>query len=340
MKSIKTVDAVGHILCHDITEIVVGKSKGTRFKKGHIVQQNDVETLLDLGKVNLFVWESKEGFLHENEAAEILANICVRNDKNFTLTDVSEGKINIIANIDGVLKVDADKLYELNAIGDIAIASRHSNYPIKKGDKIAGTRAVPLLIDEEKLNRAKNVTKKPVMTIMPYKKMKVGIIVTGSEVFSGRIEDKFAPVLKKKLADFGAVVVKKIIVSDKIDDIVTAGKSMLDDNVDMILCSGGMSVDPDDLTPKAISTISTEVVQYGSPVLPGTMIMLGYNNDTPIVGLPGCVMYEKRTVFDLLLPRLITGEKLTKKDIDVLGYGGLCLDCDVCSFPNCNFGKA
>ncbi len=340
MKIIKTVDAVGHILCHDITEIVVGEKKGPRFKKGHIVKEEDIEVLLSIGKANLYIWENQEGMVHENEAASILANICVKEDNNFTLSEVSEGKINIFAKVDGVLKINTSILNKINSLGKIAIATRHNNYPIKKNEKIAGTRVVPLLIEEKQLLTAKGIATEQLFKILPYKKIKAGIIVTGSEVFSGRIEDKFAPVLTKKLKEFGAEVASTVIVTDKTEDIINAGKKMLESGVDLILCSGGMSVDPDDKTPKAISELSTKVINYGSPVLPGTMIMVAYHKDVPIIGLPGCVMYEKRTVFDLVLPRLIAGDFIEKEDIDKLGYGGLCLECNVCTFPSCSFGKA
>ncbi len=340
MKIINTVDAVGHVLCHDITEIKPGEIKGPRFKKGHKIKEEDIDVLLSIGKEHLYVWEDQEGMIHENDAAEILANICTKGDKNFTLTEVSEGKINVIADVDGLLKVNIDILNKINSIGKIAIACRHNDFPIKKGEKVAGTRVVPLMIEEENISKAKNIGSDQIFKILPYKSLKVGVIVTGSEVFSGRIEDKFGPVLKRKMKEYDCEVVKSVVVTDEADDIVAVGKEMLNTGVDMILCSGGMSVDPDDKTPKAISTLSTKVVNYGSPVLPGTMIMVAYNGDVPIIGLPGCVMYEKRTVFDILLPRLVAGDLITKEEIDKLGYGGLCLECGVCTFPHCSFGKA
>ncbi len=340
MKVINTVDAIGHMICHDITEIVYNEKKGARFKKGHIVKEEDIEVLLSLGKVHLYVFEELEGMLHENDAAKVLAEICVKEDSNFKLSDIREGKINIIANINGVLKINKKALNKINSLDKIAVASLHNNFPVKKDCTIAGVRAVPLMIEKEIIDKAKKIEEEQIFKILPYKNYKVGIIITGSEVFSGRIEDKFGPVLKRKVMEFNCEVIETIIVSDETEDIVDAGKKMLSLGVDIILCSGGMSVDPDDNTPKAIKELSTNVSTYGSPVLPGTMIMLAYNNNIPIVGLPGCVMYEKRTVFDLILPRLLTGEIITKEEINKLGYGGLCLSCDICTFPNCSFGKA
>ena len=342
MKEINTKDAVGHVLCHDITQIVKDKVKGVAFKKGHVVKEEDIEKLLSLGKDHLYVWEKTEGMLHENEAATYLRDIC-KNDY-MEQSDVKEGKIELSATIDGLLKVDVEKLRQVNALGEMMIATRHGNTPIKRGDKLAGTRIIPLIIEEEKMKRAKELCKnEPILSIKPYVHKKVGIVTTGNEVYYERIKDTFGPVVMDKVKEFGAEILGQTIVNDNPDNITKAILDFIEKGADMVLCTGGMSVDPDDKTPKAIKDTGAEIISYGAPVLPGAMLLLSYykKNDKliPIIGLPGCVMYSKRTIFDLILPRVMADEKISKDDLSRLGLGGLCLNCEVCHYPNCGFGK-
>lgn len=343
MKLIKTEDAVGHVLCHDITQIIKGVTKDAVFRKGHIVTEEDIPVLLSVGKENLYVWEKEEGMLHENDAAEILRQIC--QGEHMHPSDVKEGKIELIADIDGVLKIEREKLRKVNSLGEIMIASRHGDFPVKKGDKLAGTRVIPLVISEEKMQQAKDVTAGGVIfNILPYKKKKAGIVTTGSEVYYHRIKDTFTPVLEEKLAEYDIEIGGHEICNDDPQMIENAIRSLLADGCNMILCTGGMSVDPDDRTPYAIRQVTDEIVSYGAPVLPGAMFLLAYYREEgkeviPVLGLPGCVMYSKRTIFDLVLPRLTVGEILTAEDLNTLGEGGLCLNCPECTFPNCGFGK-
>ena len=339
MKLIKTKDAVGHVLCHDITQIIKGVTKDAVFRKGHVVTEEDIPVLLSVGKEHLYVWEKKEGMLHENEAAEILREIC--QGKNLHPSEVKEGKIELIAECDGVLKVDGEKLRKVNSLGEMMIASRHGNFPVKRGDKIAGTRVIPLVISEEKMEKAKEAAgSKPIFNVVPYIHKRVGIVTTGSEVYYNRIEDTFTPVIEQKLSEFPVEIGGHEICNDDPEMITAAIHELLKKDCNMIICTGGMSVDPDDRTPLAIRNVADEVVSYGAPVLPGAMFLLSYyGGDLPIMGLPGCVMYAKRTIFDLVLPRIMTGEVLTEEDLNGLGEGGLCLNCPVCTFPNCGFGK-
>lgn len=343
MKLIKTEDAVGHVLCHDITQIIKGVTKDAVFRKGHIVTEEDIPVLLSVGKENLYVWEKEEGMLHENDAAEILRQIC--QGEHMYPSDVKEGKIELIADIDGVLKIEREKLRKVNSLGEIMIASRHGDFPVKKGDKLAGTRVIPLVISEEKMQQAKDVTAGGVIfNILPYKKKKAGIVTTGSEVYYHRIKDTFTPVIEEKLAEYDIEIGGHEICNDDPQMIENAIRSLLADGCNMIVCTGGMSVDPDDRTPYAIRQVTGEIVSYGAPVLPGAMFLLAYYREEgkeviPVLGLPGCVMYSKRTIFDLVLPRLTVGEILTAEDLNTLGEGGLCLNCPECTFPNCGFGK-
>ena len=342
MKCVKTQDAVGHVLCHDITQIIKDVKKGTAFRKGHIVTEEDIPVLLSLGKDNLYIWEKTEGILHENEAAEYLRDICM--NENMIQSEVKEGKIELIAEIDGLLKIDVDKLRAVNSLGEMMIATRHTNTTVKKGDKLVGTRIIPLLIEQEKMEKAKEVAgNRPILSLIPFKKKKVGIVTTGNEVFYGRIKDTFGPVVAEKVKEFGADVIGQTIVNDDMEKITKAVEEFIEQGADMVLCTGGMSVDPDDKTPGAIKNTGARIVSYGAPVLPGAMMLLAYyekdGKELPIVGLPGCVMYAKRTVFDLVLPRLMADDMVTSDDLAGLGLGGLCLSCDVCTFPNCGFGK-
>jgi len=343
MKQINTTDAVGHVICHDITQIIPGVSKGAIFRKGHIVTEEDIPVLLSIGKDHLFVWEKQEGMLHENEAAEILYSICKNN--YMRPSPVKEGKIDLIAEIDGLFKVDAARLDRINALGEMMIATRHSNFAVKKGDKLAGTRIIPLVIEKEKMDRAvATAGPEPLLKLLPFRKMKAAIVTTGNEVYYGRIQDAFGPVIREKLAEFDVDVMGQTIVDDSPEKIIKTIIDYISRGVQLIICTGGMSVDPDDTTPAAIKNTGAEIISYGAPVLPGAMFLLAYyeteqNASIPILGLPGCVMYSRRTIFDLVLPRIMAGEVLASEDLSSMGHGGLCLGCPVCTFPNCSFGK-
>ncbi len=342
MKQIKTVDAVGHILCHDITQIIKGVTKDVVFKKGHIVREEDVPVLLSVGKENLYVWENQEGMLHENDAAEILYGIC--KNEYMRPSPVKEGKIEVIADADGLFKLDNERLYRVNSLGEMMIATRHGNTMVKKGDKLAGTRIIPLIIEEEKMKRAQEIgAGKPLMEILPFKHKRVGIVTTGSEVFHGRIKDTFGPVIIDKFSEFDTEIMGQTIVDDNKEGITAAVLAYIEQGADIVVCTGGMSVDPDDCTPGAVKATGAEIITYGAPVLPGAMLLVAYydynGKKVPILGLPGCVMYAKRTIFDLILPRIMADENLEKSDIDRLGQGGLCLNCEICTYPNCGFGK-
>lgn len=339
MKLIDTKDAVGHVLCHDITQIIKGVTKDAVFRKGHVVTEEDIPVLLSVGKDHLYVWEKGETRLHENDAAEILRGIC--QNEHMHPTPVKEGKIELIADQDGLLLIDVERLRAVNELGEMMIATRSSGFPVKKGDKLAGTRIIPLVIEKEKMERAQHTAgDTPLLTLVPFAPKKVGVVTTGNEVFYGRIEDSFTPVIEQKLAEYGSVMTHHVILNDDHEKITAAIQEMLNDGVDMVICTGGMSVDPDDKTPLAIRNTGANIVSYGAPVLPGAMFLLAYMPDgRPVMGLPGCVMYAKRTIFDLVLPRIMANVEVSTKDLAALGHGGLCLDCPICTWPNCGFGK-
>lgn len=340
MKLIRTEGAVGQVLCHDMTQIIPGAYKDARFRKGHIVTAEDIPVLLSMGKENLYIFELREGKVHENDAAERMCALCL--NEGMSRSEVKEGKIEIFAERDGLLRIDREKLCAVNAIDELMIATRHGDTAVKVGDKLAGTRVIPLVIDEAKLIEAERIVGgSPMLEVLPFQLKRAGVVTTGSEVYRGRIEDKFTPVLEQKLAAFGIAMTEHITVDDGLDNIKSAIDRLRATDVDLILCTGGMSVDPDDNTPGAIKASGARIVTYGAPVLPGAMFLLGYFDDgRPILGLPGCVMYAKATIFDLALPRIAAGVEMTRRDFATMGEGGLCLGCKPCTYPNCGFGKS
>ena len=340
MKLVRTEEAVGHVLCHDMTQIIPGEYKDARFRKGHIVTAEDIPVLLYMGKENLYVWEKTEGMLHEDEAAMRLRDLCISG--YMRCTAVKEGKVELIAEADGLFEADTERLYAVNSIDELMIATRHTDTVVHPGDKLAGMRVIPLVISEEKLIRAEQAAgKEPLLRIRPWKLKTAAIITTGSEVEKGLIRDQFTPVVKEKLAAFGIETVSHCLAGDDQEKIRNAIVRAHENGTDLILCTGGMSVDPDDRTPWASARSGVKVVTYGAPVLPGAMFCLGYFEDgTPVAGLPGCVMHAKATIFDLVLPRIAAGVRLTRGDIVRLGHGGLCLGCGTCHYPVCPFGKA
>ena len=338
MKLIRTEDSVGQVLCHDLTQIIKGVSKGPRFRKGHIVAEEDIPVLLSMGKDQLYVWEKDDTVYHENEAAEILCQVSM--GENMTPSEVKEGKIELTAACDGLFTVDVERLDAVNEIDQIMIATRHTNTPVKKGDKLLGTRVIPLVIKKEKMELVrKTAGEKPLCRLLPYRMKKAGIVTTGNEVFYGRIQDTFTPVVKNKLEQYGIQAEDHLTVGDEKEKITAAIRELKARGCELIIATGGMSVDPDDQTPGAIKESGAEVVTYGAPVLPGAMFCLAYFSDgTPVMGLPGCVMYAKTTIFDLVLPRIAAGVRISRKDITRLGNGGLCLGCEDCRWPDCGFG--
>ena len=339
MKLIPTVEAVGHVLCHDMTQIIPGTYKDARFRKGHVVREEDIPVLLSMGKEHLYVWEMTPGMLHENEAAERLYDLCA-ND-HMERSEVKEGKIELRAACDGLFRVNSEKLIAVNSLDDIMIATRHGNTAVRRGDKLAGMRVIPLIIEEEKLRSAEAAAgDAPLLELLPYVKKTAAIVATGSEVKKGLIKDTFTPVVKSKLAAYGIETVSVSYSGDGVENVAAAIAEARNTGADIVLCTGGMSVDPDDNTPGGIKLSGARIVTYGAPVLPGAMFLLGYYEDgTVVCGLPGCVMYAGATVFDLVLPRIAAGVEVTKKDLVVLGEGGLCLGCKPCHWPNCPFGK-
>ncbi|MDR2302736.1 MAG: molybdopterin-binding protein [Deltaproteobacteria bacterium] len=339
MKTIKTEDAVGTVLCHDLTRIVKEQVKETAFRKGHVVREEDIPVLLSIGKTHLFVWDLGENMVHENDAVTALyksANL----EGPFAATEAKEGGLHLTADGDGLFLIDLALLEEFNDDDEMALVTRQSGVRVKKGDKVASFKIIPLAVEQKKLDRVEKLLKgKTILAIKPFRPMKAAIVATGSEVFHGRITDTFTPVVEKKLGEYGIEVIEKTVCDDKIEDIAQAVKKALDLGANLITCTGGMSVDPDDLTPGAIKASGAQIITYGSPVMPGAMFLVAYIGDVPVLGLPGCVMFGKMTVFDVLMPRIAAGLKITRKEIRRMGHGGLCVSCPQCVFPACGFGR-
>ena len=342
MKEVETIHAEGQILCHDITVIVRDGKKGIAFPKGHVVSEADIPELLKLGKDHLYVWEQDGDLCHEDEAAEFLAKLCAGENVRAS-GPPKEGKIELFAERDGLFVLQRESLRAVNDIEELMIAARHGMTPVRAGEKLAGTRVIPLAVAREKLERAKAaVGETPLLSVRPFRPLRCGIVTTGNEVFYGRISDTFTPVVEEKLREYGSSVVWRETCPDNGARIVRAIRQMLDAGADFILTTGGMSVDPDDRTPAAIRDAGARVVSYGAPVLPGAMLLMGYfdrdGTEIPVMGLPGCVMHDRRTAFDALLCRVAAGVRIRREDITALGEGGLCLQCPVCTWPHCGFG--
>jgi len=339
MKLIKTEDACGHVLCHDLTQIIVGVTKDARFRKGHVVQKEDIPVLLSMGKENLYVWEMNEDLLHEDQGAEILCEAC--KDNNMEASLPKEGKIELRSTINGVFCIDVSRLQQINGLGQMMIATISNHSVVRCGDKLAGMRVIPLVIEKERMEKVSLIANAghPLLSIAPFAIKNAAIIVTGSEVLKGRIKDTFSSIVVEKLAEYGVKVTSVVNSGDEKDMILSLIKKAQASGTQMIICTGGMSVDPDDRTPSSIVASGARVVSYGAPILPGAMFLLSYLDEVPLLGLPGCVMYAKRTVFDLLLPRILARIDISAHDLSLMGNGGLCLNCPECHFPNCGFGK-
>lgn len=337
MKKVKVEDAVGMTLCHDITAMRDG-FKGAEFQRGHVIEETDIPRLLDIGKRTIFVWEEHAGEIHEDDAALRMARMSAM--EGARQSGPSEGKILFFAERDGLFRVDAELQREINSIGDITISSLPDHYPVKAGARIASMRIVPLVTREEQIIRAEQLcAERRLFALRPYQAKKVGVIITGSEVYSGRIKDKFEPVIRTKLKQYPSEIVGVAICDDDLDMICAAAQQHLENGADFLIFTGGMSVDPDDLTPTAIRKLGAEIVTHGVPAQPGNMTLVAYLGNIPILGVPGAAISLPTTILDVLLPQVFTGDRLTKEELVKLGDGGLCQQCGSCHWPNCTFGR-
>ena len=337
MKKVRVEDAVGLTLCHDLTEMRDG-FKGAAFKRGHVITEADIPHMLDIGKRTVFVWEENAGEIHEEDAARRMAAMAPVQGAHYT--EPAEGKVLLLSDSEGMFRVDTRLLREINSIGDITISTLPDHYPVKPGMRLASMRIVPLVTKEEQIIRAENLCKETkLLDVLPYRPLKTGVIITGSEIYHGRIKDKFEAVARKKLAAYPGEVLGAKICDDDLDMLVSAAREFLAQGADFLIFSGGMSVDPDDLTPAAIRSLGCDVVSHGVPSQPGNMTLMAYLGDVAVMGVPGAAISLPTTIFDVLLPQVFSGVKLTREDLIRLGDGGLCQLCPACHFPNCTFGR-
>ncbi len=339
LQRLETDKAIGQLICHDITRIEKGVFKGAIFKKGHCIRPEDVEILLSLGKQHIYALELEAGELHEDDAGKVLAQALA--GPGLEISGPSEGRLNLLAKTPGLLKVDVPRLHEINGILDVVVATLHNNSPVGSGEKVAGAKVIPLVVKESIIMAVERIcsAKGPVIQVLPYRPFKIGGLITGREVYEGRIKDGFAPVLVEKASHFNLEKPLIRYCPDEADLIATSIEELIASGCTMVVVTGGMSVDPDDVTPTGIRKTGAEMIKYGAPALPGAMFLLAYKEELPLIGLPACAMYFKNTIFDIILPRLLAGEKVSSADIAALGHGGLCRQCETCVFPNCSFGK-
>jgi len=328
------------VLAHDITEITPGVFKGPAFKKGHIIRKADIAHLKRLGKERLFILEIGPGEMHENDAALALADSLAGENISFE-NEPSEGKITLKSTCRGLLKVNAEALKLFNMVPHVSCASRHNNSVVDVGDVVAMTRAIPLIIDSDYVRQAVEISNEigKIVSVRRFAHLDTGLIITGKEVYEGRIEDKFAPVVREKIGLYGCRLRQIIFVPDDQKRIVDGIQQLLSSGCSLIVATGGMSVDPDDVTKTAIAEAGTNDIVFGTPVLPGAMFLYGRCGGVPILGLPACVIYYKTTIFDIILPRVLAGEIISREDVASMAHGGMCLYCDHCHYPVCPFGK-
>lgn len=337
MKKIRVQDAVGMELCHDITEMKDG-FKGAAFKRGHIILQEDIEHMLRIGKEHVFIWEEQAGEVHEDDCARRMAAMAPVAGAHYT--GPSEGKMLLFADRSGMFRINRRLLNKINSIGDITICTLPDHFPVEAGDRLASMRIVPLVTREEQIREAEAFcAKEKLMDLRPYKKRKVGVVITGSEVYHGRIQDKFEPVIRAKMQQYPSEIVGITLCEDRLEMILNAAREHLQNGADLLIFTGGMSIDPDDLTPAAIRQLGAEIVSYGVPSQPGNMTLVAYLGDVPILGIPGAAIKLPTTVFDVLLPQIFAGDKITKEELRNLAEGGLCRMCKACHWPNCTFGR-
>lgn len=322
LREVKVEEAIGMMLAHDLTQIIPGQFKGRLFRKGHVIRESDIPALLSIGKEHIYAMALEEGWLHEDEAALRMAHAAAGG--NVELTEPHEGKVTLKSSIHGLAKINKPLVDAVNGMDQIVMSTIKTNTVVKPGQALTGTRVIPLIVEEAKIAAVEKLAVDPLVEVKPFRKLRVGLITTGSEVFKGRIQDKFGPIVRDKVASLGSEVVEQRLTPDESDTIVAEIRYFLDEQkVDLILVTGGMSVDPDDRTPGAIKQAGARVVSYGTPMLPGSMLLVGYLGDVPVMGLPGCVMHDPYTSFDVLLPRICAGEIIDREDITEMGYGGL-----------------
>jgi molybdopterin biosynthesis enzyme len=340
MKKVPVHEAVGLELCHDITKVIPGREKYRAYRRGQLITPADIPILLDMGKEHVYVWEPQDSLVHEDEAATRLARRAA--GRGLSCTEPSQGRVNLCAQYDGLLNIDVSRLNWINNLENVILATMHNKRPVAKGQMVAGTRVIPLVIESNILEEAEKLASnpEPLISVMPFNPLWVGVVITGSEVYNGQIKDGFGRLIRKKVTPFGGRIIGQVIVPDNAEIIAQEINNYIGQGAELVVVTGGMSVDPDDVTPLGIRASGAEVVFYGAPALPGSQNMVAYREHVPIYGVPAGALFSHTTTFDLLLPRIFAGERISRADIVALGHGGLCEECKVCHYPLCPFGKS
>jgi len=342
LQAVSVRDAIGRSLLHDMTRIIPNSKKGPAFKNRHVVETDDIDLLLSMGKKLVYVEgdiSSDDGWVHEDEAALTLGRVMAGNGVTFTEVP-SEGKVTFRAERDGLLVVDEERLINFNCVPDVMCASRQSYSVLSCNDRIGGTRAIPLYLSRGKLDRALAVLNgKPLFTVLPLRQPRVGILVTGTEVYEGLVEDGFVPLIRKKLERLGASTFRSRIVPDDRNAISGAIRELIKEDIDLLVTTGGLSVDPDDVTRAGLEDAGATDMIYGAPILPGAMTLLARIGDVQVIGVPAGALYFKTTSFDLLVPRLLAGLTISRYDLARMSSGAFCLECPTCLYPLCPFGR-
>jgi formylmethanofuran dehydrogenase subunit E len=325
-----------------MTQIIPGEKKGPAFKKDQPLTAGDICRLQTMGRENIYVAAedfSDSQWVHEDEAALAFAKAMAGEGITYTETP-SEGKAELIADRDGLMVLDEKRLEMFNLVPGVMCASRHGFSLVESGFTLAGTRAIPLFLARGDFEKAMTILRdEPIFNILPLRRASVGILVTGTEVFQGLIEDKFIPTISNKIERYGSEVASSLIVPDDREQISSGIKKLLMDGADFIVTTAGLSVDPDDVTRQGLEDAGVQDMLYGMPILPGAMTLLARRGDVPVIGVPACALFYPTTSFDILLPRLLAGVRITRHDLAALGNGGLCLTCKACTFPKCPFCK-
>lgn len=340
--SIPLQEAIGRPLAHDLTQIdAKNHKKSARFKKGQVITAEDIPVLMDMGRENLSVMEMSPGDVHEDDAALALGGVLCGD--NLRLTQPEEGRCNLVAEKSGLLWYIAETVNRVNQDPDWVLSALAPHRPVLAGQTVAGFRIRPLVLEDYRVERAVAAVRgsKP-FKILPFENLKVGLVTTGKEIFDKRVEDAFRPKLDEKLSRLSGTVIGQRYSRDTVEEISQAVRAFIEEGAEVIICTGGMSVDADDKTPGAIRSVCRKISFQGTPALPGAMLMLGWakpktgEREIAVIGAPACVAFDDRTALDKLLPFIFAGIEpgdLVRR----WGVGGMCEHCHVCHYPSCSF---
>jgi len=335
VSTISIEDAVGLPLAHDLTQVDAERqTKGARFRRGHLLAPEDLPVLRKMGRLNLSVLDLEEGEVHEDEAARSLADaLC---GEGLEIEGPEEGRCRLVSTRKGVARFDPEMVKRVNLDREWSFGTCPANAIVKPGSTVAAFRILPLALKRASLERA--VRESSPFSVRPFLPLGVGLVTTGSEIKAGLVKDAVCGKLLRKLEELGGSFAGQRFCGDGAEEIRESVRELLHAGADIVICTGGMSVDADDRTPEAIRSVADEVLFRGVPAMPGSNLMLARAGESWVVGAPACAAHDERTALDRLLIALFAG---LGEEIDVKnwGIGGLCSRCRVCSFPDCDFAR-